>query len=281
MYKVNFTPDKSKLFYPDRRVYETVSVTEIGEMSPWNGYSAEVSHGNIYLLQYVYSGKGKFRGKPFTAPCLFVVVPGDKMSYSIDNDSENVDEHWMKINGNAAKSFLTEAGFPTETTLCPLPYAKKARECFQELMTEINYSDTDDRYYMLQGFFTLCSLQRSSVSEIKNNKKLSPYVTKAIEYIQSHYEEQITERTLADHLYISVNYMHRLFLSNTGMTPNYYINKYRISLAKKMLSNTSLSISHISESVGFSSGDYFCRVFKKFMDCSPSHYRRNSKKIYK
>lgn len=233
MYKVNFTPDKSRLFYPDRRSYETVSVTELGEMSPWNGYSAEVTHGNIYLLQYLYSGKGKFRGKPFTAPCLFVVAPGDKMSYSIDEDSEPVKENWMKINGNAAKSFLAEAGFPTESTLCPLPYAKKVIECFRELMTEINYTNVDDRYYMLQGFITLCALQRSSVNELENNKKLSPYVSKAIEYIQTHYEEQITEKTLAEHLYISVNYMHRLFLNNTGMTPNYYINNYRISLAKK------------------------------------------------
>lgn len=223
-----------------------------------------------------------FRGKPFTAPCIFVVMPGDKFSYSIDEDSAKVEENWMKIYGNAAKSFLTEAGFPTDsTTVCPLPYAKKARECFRELMTEINYTNVDDRYYMLQGFLTLCALQRSSVRQNENNKKSNSYVTKAVEYIQAHYNEQITEKTLADHLYISVNYMHRLFLSNTGMTPNYYINNYRISLAKKMLSNTSLSIFQISESVGFSSGDYFCRVFKKFMDCSPSHYRRINRKDYK
>ena len=281
MYKVYFTPDKSRLLYPDRRVYETVSVTEIGEMTPWKGYSTEVCHGNVYLLQYVYSGKGKFKGKPFTAPCIWIVAPGDKFSYSIDDDSAHVEENWMKINGNAAKSFLSEAGFPTESTMCPLPYAKEAHECFRELMNEINYTNVDDRYYMLQGFFTLCALQRNSLNSAKNNKKLSPYVSKAIEYIQTHYEEQITEKTLAEHLYISVNYMHRLFLSNTGMTPNYYINNYRISLAKKMLQNTSLSIAQISESVGFSSGDYFCRVFKKFMGCSPSHYRRNSKKNYK
>ena len=46
MYKIAHPYDRSRLFYPDRKALETISVTEIGTMPPCNGYSKDISNKN-------------------------------------------------------------------------------------------------------------------------------------------------------------------------------------------------------------------------------------------
>lgn len=280
MYKIDHPHDRSILFYPDRKAIETISVTEVGAMWPCNGYFKDISNGNFFVIQYLLSGKGIFRGQRFTAPCIFVFAPNDQLSYSIDSDSEAVEQFWIKLEGKATKSFLAEAGFPTVSSLCFFSYAKKAKQIFTELTTEANYVEIEDRYFMLQGFLNLCTIHRSSLHKSSSPKDVNPYVIKTIEYINSHYSQQITEKILAEHLHVSINYMHRLFCQDMNMTPNYYINKYRIERSKPLLVDTALSIAHIAERVGFTSGDYFCRTFAKFMKCTPSYYRKHYKKTH-
>lgn len=280
MYKIDHPYDRSRLFYPDRKVLENISVTEIGTISSCDGYYKNINNGNFYIIQYLLSGKGVFRGQLFTAPCIFVVAPNDQLSYSVDSESESVEQFWIKLEGKETKSFLAEAGFPTVSSLCSFTYVKKAKQIFTELTTEANYVDIDDRYFMLQGFFNLCTLHRRSMHKSNSPKDVNPYVIKTIEYINSHYSQPITEKILAENLHVSVNYMHRLFCQDMDMTPNYYINKYRIERSKSLLVDTALPIAHVAERVGFSSGDYFGRVFAKLMECTPSYYRKHYKKTH-
>ena len=279
MYKVHFMEDDSSIYYPDRKSTETLSIVEIGEMIAWNGYKRDIAHGNIYLLQYVISGEGTFNGQPFKAPCFFVVAPNDMLSYSVDLNSERFQQYWIKVEGSETSAFLSEAGIPTETGVYTFTYVKQIKQVFEELTDDSNYIDRDDRYFMLKGFFDICSFHLTSTQNKNTHGDMSIYTRSTLEYIHSHYSQQLNESILADNLHISVNYMHRLFCQDMGVTPNYYINKYRIRCARKLLIETSYSISRIAESVGFTSGDYFCRVFQKHVDCTPTQYRKRNKYI--
>lgn len=55
-----------------------------------------------------------------------------------------------------------------------------------------------------------------------------------------------------------------------------YVNKLRIERAVLLMNTTSMSISEISEIVGFSSLRYFSRVFKAMKGDVPSHYRKQN-----
>ena len=48
----------------------------------------------------------------------------------------------------------------------------------------------------------------------------------------------------------------------------------KIEKAKEILTESDTSITDIAFSLGFSSSNYFCAVFKKFMDCTPKDYRK-------
>ncbi len=279
MYKVHHPQDDSELYYPDRKSTDTVSVVEVGAMSPWRDYKCNIIHGNIFLLQYVISGEGLFRDEPFKAPCFFVIAPNDLLSYSVNADSEHFEQYWLKLEGKYVTSFLSEAGIPTQTGVYPFSYAKQLCKVFSELTTDSSYTNTDDRYFMLQGFFSICALHRDSLKKNNASAGVSAYTRAALEYMHTHYNEPINEQTLAYHLHISVSYLHRLFRQDMGVTPNYYLNRYRIQYAKKLLTETSYSIAQIAEQLGFSSGDYFCRVCQKYLDCSPTQYRKAKKQV--
>ncbi len=52
-------------------------------------------------------------------------------------------------------------------------------------------------------------------------------------------------------------------------------NKARMSAAQLMLSDTSLTLSDISERLGYSSQEYFNAAFKKYFNVSPGRFRKN------
>lgn len=64
----------------------------------------------------------------------------------------------------------------------------------------------------------------------------------------------------------------RTFKKEYGITPMVYLNLYRISVAKFLLTTIRTS-DEISTLTGFSDTSYFCSVFKKFEGCSPIEYR--------
>jgi len=69
-----------------------------------------------------------------------------------------------------------------------------------------------------------------------------------------------------------------VFKEATGKTPQRFIEDIRISKAREMLINTSLSMSCVAENVGFRDPLYFSRVFRRSVGMSPTEYRKN--KLY-
>ena len=62
----------------------------------------------------------------------------------------------------------------------------------------------------------------------------------------------------------------------TGKTINEFVIDKRISVSKKILEFTNISIEELSEKCGFSSQSYFTRTFKKKTGLSPTQYRNQA-----
>jgi two-component system response regulator YesN len=55
-----------------------------------------------------------------------------------------------------------------------------------------------------------------------------------------------------------------------------YVNRLRVQKAIELLLETTLSLSEITQSVGFGSQQYFTRVFKQETGQTPGEYRKAS-----
>ncbi|MGM9929479.1 MAG: helix-turn-helix domain-containing protein [Bacillus sp. (in: firmicutes)] len=99
-------------------------------------------------------------------------------------------------------------------------------------------------------------------------------VTQILNYFHTHYEEDISISEVADMFDIDRRRIAYLFEKVTGLTPIRYLTKYRISKAKELLTASELTISEISEAVGYQDSFYFSRVFKNLTKVSPSQFRK-------
>lgn len=88
---------------------------------------------------------------------------------------------------------------------------------------------------------------------------------------------EISRDELAKAVYMSPDYLTKLFKKETGMSLSDYIIQKRISLAKQLLATTDLSIVEISQRTGFSYSSYFVRIFKKKTDMTPQQYREEKR----
>lgn len=95
-----------------------------------------------------------------------------------------------------------------------------------------------------------------------------------IDYIKKYYMDFITLDDITKVSGLSKSYFGRLFKAEYSVSPIQYLNRYRVSVAKFLLTTTLESVEVISGKTGFSDTSYFCAVFRKLEGCSPVQYRR-------
>lgn len=107
-------------------------------------------------------------------------------------------------------------------------------------------------------------------------KKYSPIIQKVTNYISFNINKELTLKLLANLCFITPNYLSNLFTKETGSTLTEYINIQRVNRAAYELLNTDKTISEISAEVGILDVNYFTKIFKKHMGCTPTNYRKQA-----
>ena len=102
------------------------------------------------------------------------------------------------------------------------------------------------------------------------------HVSTVVAYINAHYTEQISLESLTSMLGLTPSYLGHIFREFIGMSIVEYIHKKRLVEARRLLSETTLPIGVISETVGFSSVNYFIKQFKTMHQLTPKAYRESA-----
>jgi len=92
-------------------------------------------------------------------------------------------------------------------------------------------------------------------------------------FIQGHFMQDITLRSIAEACSCSESTVSHLFKAYTKQSIKKYINDLRIKQAENFLISTDLPTSNIADFCGFTNSNYFSTVFKKQFGLSPQKYR--------
>ena len=112
---------------------------------------------------------------------------------------------------------------------------------------------------------------KNSPTAIPGNLKM------AIGYIMKHYSEKISLKDVSDYCHISKQQLIRYFKSAFNTTPLNYIIEYKLAKAKELLFySPQTSIKEIAAELGFENQHYFSRIFTKFNNETPTHYRERT-----
>ena len=122
---------------------------------------------------------------------------------------------------------------------------------------------------------TLRKCLRKKQENIKHTSK-NQNLSYVINYIDSHYKNEITLKELANIAHFSPTYLSKKFHQELGCTLNSYINNKRIENAKLLLEKTEWYIQEIAVDCGFVNVSHFNKVFKNIVGKSPMEYKRES-----
>ena len=96
-------------------------------------------------------------------------------------------------------------------------------------------------------------------------------------YIDLHFKEPLTLEQLAEEAHMNKFYLSHSFKQEYGISPINYMLSRRLDESKYLLAETDLSMSQISQLLGFSSLSYFSQLFRKTQSVSPREYRQSTR----
>lgn len=98
-------------------------------------------------------------------------------------------------------------------------------------------------------------------------------IAEVIAYIHQNFGEKLTIKRLAEIINMSESHFIRMFKKQVHLSPIAYLIKTRIQKCKKLLRDTSQSITEIALQCGFNSTSHFSAVFTKQIGMTPTEYR--------
>lgn len=124
------------------------------------------------------------------------------------------------------------------------------------------------------------------IEELNENAQNLPSITLTsqeriqyiISYIHRNYAERISLKQIAASANIGEREAQRCFQKTLNRTPLDYLNEYRLNQAKKLLSETDLSVTQIALQTGFSDSAYFGKVFRKLYHMTPKEFQADYQK---
>lgn len=109
---------------------------------------------------------------------------------------------------------------------------------------------------------------------IKKIEDSDPLIINKIKsYIKNNYKENIRRKDIADYVGYNPAYLSRMFKKETRKTLTEYITDLRLKEARRLLTNTDLSITRITEEIGYNNYYYFSKIFKEEYGITPRDFR--------
>lgn len=106
------------------------------------------------------------------------------------------------------------------------------------------------------------------------DERLKSRMRTMLSFIRTNYMKKIDLDDIAESALISQRECFRCFKKTLGVTPNHYLQNFRVRSAAHFLLETDDPIASIAMDCGFSDTSYFGKTFQKYMNCSPSEYRK-------
>ena len=246
-------------------------------------YVFSVSSGRVlqeYQLLYITEGMGRLfcgalgRSKaiPLKSGMMFLLFPGEWHTYYPDK-STGWKEYWIGFNGSFIDNLIEQGFFSKEhpvfkvniheeivgLSTSAIKAAVDQESGFQQVLAGIV-----DRLLSLAYYYD----KNSQFKESDTANKIG----QAKVMIYDNYIS-ISPEEVAAKLCLSYSSFRKTFKEYTGFSPARFINEVRMSKAKELLTNTSMSIKEVAYNVGYNNHDYFFTAFRHLTGQTPAEYR--------
>lgn len=267
----------------DRSVTKLLYISIARYSAEWNSMLHTHPCAEVF---FVTDGSGFLRTNDQTVPigANDVIIVNSNIEHTeVSSDSSPLEYIVMGVDG--LEAIPSDADSDEQPAGCSIIHFQTGGEqilfYLRCLLTEI-----ENRH---PGYNTVCQdllevvlllLMRHSqftVTFVPTAHKSSKECAVARRYIENHFKENLTLDDLAAAAHVSKYYLVHSFTREYGTSPINYLLTCRIQESLYLLSKTRLSLSQISDMLGFSSPSYFSQSFRRIQGISPMEYRKQSK----
>ena len=102
-------------------------------------------------------------------------------------------------------------------------------------------------------------------------------VKKIKQYIAEHMDSKLSRSEIADHFFMSKDYITHQFKKYEGISLIQYINEQKLDMAKDLLGQTNIPVNVVAMKVGIPNYAYFSKIFREYTGVTAIEYRNNQK----
>lgn len=124
------------------------------------------------------------------------------------------------------------------------------------------------------GVLLLAELQSAGLPVPQDDHRLPTRLRRVLTWVNAEPGRPVTLKQLAAVAGVSTATVTRLFRHNLGSSPMSWVLDVRITMAKRLLTTTTLPVNQIARRAGFPDAYYFSRRFRARTGLTPSAWRR-------
>lgn len=277
-------------FFNDPKLYEDVSLYQIGDLSCNGGYEIPDHEQFCYEISYIVSGKGVYytnnKSYPVEEGCIYLCLPGDH-------------------HGGVADSIDPFRYFYLGFSFCRTPQDDKdpfvhIKKMFDQVKNPVMQDKLGIRSYFVNTLNEMLNIKDNSYIMIRSYlnqiimltyrnffegwdnaympEKLADSSADAIVYqVISFIDNNLCNiqefSRFSEKLGYSYSYISHLFSKETGLSIQQYYNKKRFEKAVEWLKSGNMSITDIASQLRYQSIHSFSKAFRKSAGIPPSQYQ--------
>ncbi len=178
----------------------------------------------------------------------------------------------FRKSGEGAYLFF-DCPFPLPTAPCILPCGSRA-DIQEQFLRLTHFWENGQELEAMEVFYSLLRKIRDEAARSSEKASDGARMAPAIRYISTHLQEEYLDiPNLAKQCNMSPEHFRHRFREVYGVPPLQYFHARKCRMAEKLLLEGNTPIHTIAEALGFSSGNYFARFFKKHTGMTPCAYR--------
>jgi len=130
--------------------------------------------------------------------------------------------------------------------------------------------------YLLISLVRRMSVEKNSdIVFFSDENFYADLVNTIVRFLRENVSKKLTLNDICGKFSYSKSFLCKIFKEEKGVTLITYFNRLKVEEAKRMLVESSQSVTHIADSLGFREVKYFDAIFKKHTGTSPVNYREN------
>ena len=152
---------------------------------------------------------------------------------------------------------------------------KNIENLFLKLLNKYHSPSVNAKTECMAILYGIYSILQQDAQKIYLGKNKENKAYAALRYIDESFNlPEFSISLLADQIGVSEVYIRKLFKAQYGISPSKYLISVRLKNAKNLMKYPFLTLEECATQSGFSSLQYFCRLFKKETGISPGKFRK-------